>query len=304
MPVTPVRPLIAPYQDDNGPLLLGDPLLDRPYSPAPGWFWAVEMNVVAPQIKNRLQAPVAIDSPVFQQSGIQALLPSVVHLATAELDWTGAPRFQLGYRFPEGCGEFLFSYRFLGSDGRTTIPEFDFGDDGLLRSHLDMDVFDFDYGSREYSLDPHWDMKWRAGVRLANIFFDSLAEGFFREERTSNHFVGGGPHLGLDLWRKLDIEGLDLYIRLEAASVVGQISQGFERIIATDPLAGGATLVHHTQGVPVLNVQAGLSWSPWYGRTRLALGYEFERWWYLGEAADSRAELTTQGIFFRAEVGF
>jgi hypothetical protein len=262
------------------------------------------MNVVAPQIKNRLQAGVAIDSPVFQQSGLQNFLPNVVHLPTAELDWTGAPRFELGYRFPEGCGELLFSYRFLVSDGRATIPQFDFGDVGLLKSHLDMQVFDFDYGSREYSLDPHWDMKWRAGVRLANVFFDSLAEGFFREERTSNHFIGAGAHVGLDLWRRLDIDGLGLFIRLEGASVLGQISQGFERVIATDPLAGGATLIHHTQGVPVLNVQAGLSWTPWYGRTRYALGYEFERWWYLGEAADSRAELTTQGIFFRAEVGF
>lgn len=304
MPLGPVRPPIAPYQDYNGPLLRGDPLLDRPRSSEPGWFWAVEMNVVAPQIKNRLQAPVLINSPILQLPAVQEFLPAVVHVPTAELDWTGAPRFELGYRFPQGCGELLLSYRFLVSEGKATIPAFDFGDDGFLKSRLDMQALDFDYGSREYSLDPRWDMKWQAGVRLANVYFDSLAEGFFREERTSNHFIGAGPHLRLDLWRKLDIEGLGLFFRLEGAAVVGQISQSFERVIATDPLLGGATLVHHTQGVPVLDVQAGLSWTPWYGRTRFALGYEFERWWYLGEAGDSRAELTTQGIFFRAEVGF
>jgi hypothetical protein len=264
----------------------------------------VEVNVVAPQIKNRLQAPVAINSPIVGQPGIREFLPDIVHLPTAELDWTGAPRFELGYRFPEGCGELLLSYRFLVSEGRALLPGFDFGDDGFLKSRLDVQAVDFDYASREFSLDPHWDMKWRVGVRLANVYFDSLAEGFFREERTSNHFIGAGPHVALDLWRSLDIEGLGLFIRLEAASVVGQVSQSFERVIGDETLLGGTTLVHRTQAVPILSVQAGLSWVPWYGRTRYALGYEFERWWYLGEVGDSRAELTTQGIFFRGEFGF
>jgi hypothetical protein len=304
MPGRPIYPLSAPYQDHNGPLLRRDPLLDRPPSPQPGWFAAMELNVVAPQIKNRLQASVTISSPLLQQPGIQEFVPSRVHLPTAELDWTGAPRFELGYRFPEGFGELLLAYRFLVSEGHDTIPNFDFGDQGFLRSRLDLHVVDLDYGSREYSLDPHWDMKWRAGVRLANVFFDSLAEGFFRAEGTSNHFIGAGPHVGLDLYRSLAIDGLGLFIQLEGASVMGQISQGFERIIGDDFVLGGATRVHHTQAVPVLNVQAGLSWLPWHGRTRLALGYEFERWWYLGEAADSRAELTRQGIFCRAEFNF
>jgi hypothetical protein len=296
---------VAPYQDNNGPLLRWDPLLDRSHSPGPGCFWALELNVVGAQIKNRLQAPVTINSPILLQQGIQGFLPGVVHLPTAELDWTGAPRFELGYRFPQGFGELSLSYRFLVSEGRDVIPNFDFGDDGFLKSRLDMHVVDLDYGSREFSLGPHWDMKWRAGVRLANVFFHSLASGIFREESISNHFLGAGPHVGLDLWRRLDIEGLGLFIRLEGASVVGQISQGFERIIGDDTFTvGGATLVHHTQAVPTLSVQAGMSWVPWHGRTRFALGYEFERWWTIGEAADSRAELTTQGIFFRAEVGF
>jgi hypothetical protein len=304
IPIRPVYPPIAPFQDYNGPLLRGDSLLDRQHSPGPGWFWAIELNLVAPQIKNRLQASVAINSPIVQLPGVQEFLPAIVHVPTAELDWTGAPRFELGYRYPEGFGELLLSYRFLVSEGRNLIPNFDFGGDGFLKSRLDMHAVDLDYGSREFSLDPHWDMKWRVGVRLANVFFDSLAEGFFREERISNHFIGAGPHVGLDLWRSLDIDGMGLFIRLEGASVIGQISQSFGRVIGDDTLVGGATLVHHTQGVPVFNVQAGLSWVPWYGRTRFALGYEFERWWYIGEAANSRAELTTQGIFFRAEVKY
>jgi hypothetical protein len=304
MPFPLAQPPIASYQDNNGPLLRGDPLLDRPRALGPGWFAALEVDVLGPQIKNRLQAPVAIKSPIVQQPGILEFLPDNVHLPTAGLDWTAAPRFELGYRFAEGFGEFLLSYRLLVTEGHATMPGFDLGDVGFLKSRLDLHAVDFDYGSREFSLDPHWDMKWRAGVRLANFYFDSVALGLFREEGTSDHFIGAGPHVGLDLCRSLQIDGMGLFVRLEGASVVGQISQNFKSVIGDEFLLGGATLVHHTQAVPVLNVQAGLSWMPWHGRTRLAMGYEFERWWFVGEAGESRAELTTQGIFFRVEFGF
>ena len=293
-------PPYNPYQDTNGPLLRGDPLLDQPHYPPPGWFGAVELNLVVPHIQNGLVAPVTVAGGS----------PQVVHLPTAELEWTGAPRLEVGYRFPEGCGEVLASYRLLSSEGTDTIPNFDLdGGAGFLRSRLSANVLDLDYSSREFSLAPRWDMKWKAGVRLADIFFDSRAEGFFLEERTSNLFYGAGPHLGLDLWRQIeDVPGLGLFLRLEGATVIGQIRQSFEQTLVTQDggLAGGAAEVHHTQAVPVFNLQLGLSWTPcWRGRyRRFAFGYEFERWWYLGQAGDSRAELTDQGIFFRAEFGF
>jgi hypothetical protein len=272
-------------------------LLDRPHSPPAGWFAGLELNVIGPQIKNRLQAPVTVNG----------FAPDTVHLPTAELDWTGSPRLDVGYRWPEGLGEFLVSYRFLVSEGR----DFDFSlvtpNDGFLKSRLNVNVVDLDYGSREYSLGPNWDMKWKVGARIATVFFDSRAENLFFEQRTSNNFVGAGPHVGLDLWRWFDVAGLALYGRIEAASVIGQISQGFEEVAdLSTGLVGGATTVHHTQAVPVLNFQVGLGWTPPTHRhwRRYAVGYEFERWWYLGEAGDSRAELTTQGVFIRAEFGF
>ena len=38
--------------------------------------------------------------------------------------------------------------------------------------------------------------------------------------------------------------------------------------------------------------------------SRYSVGYAFENWWYLAEAGDSRGELTTQGVFFRAEFAY
>lgn len=298
-PAPLLPPPYNPYQDTNGPLLRGDPLLDQPAYPPPGWFGAVELNVLAPHIKNGLVAPVAVDGAS----------PQNVQLPGASLDWTGAPRLEVGYRFPEGCGEVLASYRLLNSQGTDTLLGFDLdGGPGFLRSQLSANVLDLDYSSREYSLAPHWDLKWKLGIRLADIFFDSRAEGALLEERTSNLFYGAGPHVGLDLWRTFDVPELGLFFRLEGASVIGQIRQSFEQVEMTPDggLVGGATNVHTTQTVPVLSLQLGLSWTPcWHGRySRFAFGYEFERWWYLGEAGESHAELTDQGLFFRAEFGF
>ena len=37
---------------------------------------------------------------------------------------------------------------------------------------------------------------------------------------------------------------------------------------------------------------------------RYSLGYEFEQWWAVGNVGSSRADITTQGFFFRGEFNF
>jgi hypothetical protein len=271
-------------------------VLDRPPAPLPGWFAAVELNLVGPHIKNRLRSAVTVNG----------FAPDVVHLPTAELDWTGSPRIEVGYRWPEDVGEFSVSYRFLVSEGRDADFSLIDPDDAFLKSRLNVNVIDLDYGSHEFGL-ARWDMKWRAGARIATAFFDSRAGSFFFEQRTSNNFVGAGPHVGMDLWRSFDLAGLAFFGRVEGAAVIGQVSQGFEEVAVLERgLVGGARTIHDTQAVPVLSFQVGLSWTPyWRGPwRRYSLGYEFERWWYIGDVRDSRAELTTQGVFFRGEFGF
>jgi hypothetical protein len=271
----------------------------------PGWYAAIEMDVVKPHIKNRLVAPVTV-----------AGFTSPFGLATAELAWTVAPRFELGYRLPDELGEFVVSYRFLVSEGCLC----ECWEDDLvsyhdrLKSRLDLNVIDLNYAHREYGLGPAWDMKWRIGVRLANLFFDSRRTIQFTDletdfafqvgERVSNYFFAAGPHVGLDLWRRFGGSGLAAFGRVEGALVVGRINQGFEETFAfSDFLAvGGATSVHQTQAIPTLNVQAGLGWLPsrwpWL---RFTAGYQYEHWWYVGQAGDSSAELWDQGVFLRAE---
>jgi hypothetical protein len=300
MPVMPPAsvgyPMSMPYQDRNGPLLQGDPLLDRPGAQPPGWFAGVELNLVGAHIKNHLSAPVTIEG----------FLPDMVHLPSAELDWAGSPRFELGYRLGQGFGEFLVSYRFLATEGRAVVPDFDVFGAAFLKSRLDLHVLDLDYASQEFGLLPHWEMRWKVGARLASVFFDSRATGLFLEQRTSNYFFGGGPHAGLDLCRPFGGSGLAFFGRLDGAVVIGRIHQSFEETaLFNDGLVGGATLLRGSQAVPILNLQAGLNWTPPYSdHLRLTFGYQFQYWWSLGEAAGSSAELSENGIFFRGEWHF
>ena len=87
-------------------------------------------------------------------------------LPAAGLDWTVAPRLEVGYRLPSAFGDVRrLSYRFLATDGNGSTS----GLDGTasLHSRLDFNQIDLDYLSREFSLAPHWDMKWHFGLRLA-----------------------------------------------------------------------------------------------------------------------------------------
>lgn len=294
----PGPPACALYEDCNGPLLYGDPLLDRPCAPPPGWFANLEVAAVAPHITNHLTAPVNVNGLFVDQ----------LHVPYAGGDWTLSPRVDLGYRCGQGFGEFLVSYRSVVSERDTTLVNFDFVGTGQLTSRLNVNVVDLDYASREFSLGPRWDMKWRAGVRMGDVFFDSKAQDANIEERASNHYIGAGPHAGLDLSWDLPCRQLALFGRVDGAALLGRISQAYEESInvANLVMLGGATNVRGSQAVPIARLQAGLQWSPCLVGTwlRFTAGYELEGWWYVGQVGDSDATLTMQGAFFRCEWKF
>jgi hypothetical protein len=256
----------------------------------------VEISALAPHFQNHLIGSLPIGG-----------ITDTIHTPPAELGWTGSPRFELGYRLPENRGEFLLSYRSVVAEGNDVQQNFDILGDALLRSRLNLNDLDIDYGRRLVAPGSPWDISWRAGVRVAGVYYDTLAVGRVLEQRTSNNFVGAGPHAGLDLWRRIDDTGLALFGRLEAAVVIGNISQSFEEMVRLPDgtLIGGASHGDHTQAVPVLSFQVGLGFTPRdHDHLRLAAGYQFERWWYIGQAAGSEGELTTQGLFFRAEFNY
>jgi hypothetical protein len=296
LPPPPTPPDRTPLEDTNGPSLIGGPPLEQWGTPQPGCFASVEADLIGAHVKNRLRADVTV----------AGLFADTVHVPNAQMEWGISPRIELGYRFAQGYGELLLCYHSLVSDGRSILTDFDPTSNAELRSRLNVDVLDLDYAVQEFALGPFWNMKWQAGVRYADIFFDSWAEGAIFAQRTSNHFFGAGPHFALNLRRSLPAAGLSLYARVEGAAPIGRVKQGYEEtffLLFDGVELGGATRQSGTEVALTVHVQAGLAWAPtWRDRClRLSTGYDLEQWYNVGQVHDSRAELTAQGLFFRCE---
>jgi hypothetical protein len=220
---------------------------------------------------------------------------------------TVSPLFTLGYRLKDDRGAFLLSYRNLASDGREVVGAFDPAGDGLLRSRLDMNTVGLVYSTAEHPLGALWSLRWELGAKLSSIYFDSQVEGLLVGQRTTDHFVGAGPVVALDVTRELPPTGLALYSRVEGADLIGRVHQNFSERFgdpgAPDAFAGSSR--SGSQAVPVLGIEAGLSWlSLPSGRYRLTAGYQFEQYWNVGQLGDSSGNVTLQGLFLRAEMNY
>ncbi len=309
------RSLLAPapatlYESsaEPGPYFQPDPQLDPPQLPPPGWFADVETDFAKAHVKNKLT-----------NASLHGGAPDVVSLPSAPLDWTVAPRFELGRNLPAGFGAIALSYRFVTTDGNGVAA----GPDGpaALRSRLDLNIADLDYISHEFSLWPNWDMTWRFGHRYADVYFDSRADEAFAaaaagsgvfERRVSDSFWGFGPHSGVDVDRCVKGTGLSFFASGDFWIDLGRIRQSFNEVTTTLGPGGlpttEATTGSSSQAVPVLNLQAGLRWRPPdYPNWEFFLGYEYEYWWNVGRFSatpDSRGELSDQGVVLRAAFNF
>ena len=295
-------PLTPPYGCANlpEPYFVHDPLLDPPDFPQPGWLFSAEVGLVGPHI--------------YATGTLAAGLPNgdVVNLPVAGFDWTAAPRLLAGYRLPSGFGEFALAYRGLSTDGNGSAPGLD--TTAALRSRLDFNEVDFDYLSREFSLMPHWDMKWHAGLRYLYLYFDSRADepfpaaaagsGIF-EQRFSNSYWGVGPDAGLELARHMEGSGLSFVGRLDAGGVLGRIRQGFfDRTVG---LVDTEARFSGSQEVPMLSVETGVSWKPaQLPQAELFVGYDVEYWWHVGSlnSLGTAANMSMQGVLVRLAINY
>jgi hypothetical protein len=254
----------------------------------------------------------------------------VVIVPMATLDWTAAPRFELGYRLPSGFGEVDASYRFLLTEGTGSTPAGSTASPdatAALTSHLSINMGDLDYASRETSLGPNWGMKWRIGLRAADLLFDSQADeplaaaaapgasGVF-QRAISNDFWGIGPHAGVELNRQRNPWGLGWVGRLEGALLFGDTHQRFAELSTTPgpggSFLGGVTELSNPEQVPMLNGLLGLDWQPpCHPNLDILCGFTAEYWWNVGRLSDpdiyngkTAGELGDWGPVFRVEYNY
>jgi len=303
-----------------------DPWLDPADVSHPGWLFDVELDIVGSSVVEHLgqtdppdQVTVAVPGTVHASD--------VVIVPMAAPNWTASPRFEVGYRLPSGFGEVALAYRFLVAEGTglTADPIAAPDATATLQSHLNMQIGDLDYASRETSLGMNWGVKWRLGLRYADVFFDSQADeplaaatagsGIF-ERSISNNFWGIGPHAGLELNRRRNSCGLGWVARLDSALLFGEVEQRFAEISTSHGPGGlllsGETHLVNGQQVPMLSGLLGLDWRPpRYPNVDLLLGYTAEYWWNVGRLSDpdlyngqSGGEVGSHGVLLRLEYNY
>jgi hypothetical protein len=290
-----------------------DPLLDPPQWGKLGWFSDVQIGVIHPSIFFGQMRHGVVD-----HLGRKV----IVAPGAARQDWTAAPRLEIGYRLPSGFGGFSFSDRFFSTSG--TGPFIGPAGSTTRTTRMGVNYSDWDYISPEYTPWPgNWKMEWRAGIRLAETWIDTLAEQSparaaagtgVLAERTSNYTVGAGPHFGLQVDRKFPESGLLFIARIDIADTFTRVRQLFS---ATTLGPGGGTVrgawtENFWQQVPILNYQVGLGWQPpSHPNISLYMGYVYEFWWQVAsnsnltpQAGGPRGSFDNQGVVFQAQVKF
>jgi hypothetical protein len=239
-------------------------------------------------------------------------------LPSAPLDWTAAPRVELGFRLPSGFGEFEIAYEMMATDGSGTVAGPDAA--AALKSEFEVNVLDIDYASRELSLWPEWGMKWRIGLRTTDVYFNSLAtepfaaaaagSGIFQSSERNN-FWGIGPHAALELERRLNCQGWKLVGRIDGATLMGDVDQNFSEVSTTVGPGGHFTtgITHRFQpmDVPTAKAFLGVAWTPpSLPSLTMESGFQYEYWWNVGrdDETTSNADFDAKALSFRAEFNY
>lgn len=305
-PPPPGTPAVTP---NAGPFA---PPPSRPFaSPGTGWefltdwpawpehfFGDFEIDILKPHLKAALINNVPLSNGTV----------SSVHPPTSQLNWTAAPRFEVGWFLPDNRGYLALSYRGFADDGRDLVTALD-GKPFALRSRLDVNQITFDWGIMPYSFAPRWFVAGRLGMAAADVFFDNQANNAHQGLDASNNFAGAGLHLRGDIWREFNLlPGLALFAQPDFMVLVGRVQQNYrENLGLVNKSIGGSYMVRRTQTAPVFTLRTGLSYTPpnldhW----RFMVGYEFEDWWDVGRVPQdsSRGAFYTNGVFLRALVSY
>jgi hypothetical protein len=298
-----------------------DPILDAPIlGQKPGWFSSVQIGVIQPHLDyGQMRLINSLKVPSGQRV--------IVAPGAAKLNWTAAPRLEVGYWLPSGFGGLAFSDRFfnVGGSGPFVGP----AGSTFRTTNLGVNYSDFDYISRDFtpweSERAFWSMEWRAGIRVDETWTNVLVNKPFAEaaasnrvfiQGNSNYLVGAGPHFGIELNRKDLPTGLTFVARFDIADTFARVRQDFQASTTTlypngTPQRGAYTQNFYSQ-VPILNWQVGMGWQPpSHPNAKFYVGYIYEFWWqfasnmnelnpYVNQGA-TRGNMSNQGIVFQAQ---
>lgn len=258
-------------------------------------FFTFDIGAVKPNLSMDLQ---------FTLNNSNGLLVGG-NVPVADLDWAIQPHLELGYRLGDGLGGFSASWRMFACDGYGTTTA-----EGILfdvKSRVNVQQGDFDYIAPLFQPFQHWDVHYRLGGRILNVYTDSTQQNSLFSFQESNNMFGGGPHGYIEGSRRVvRIPGLAAFAGLDTAVIVGNINQDLT-ITGNFPQAQSSASNNQFKviSVPQLTLQAGLSYTPQRAPyTKISLGYQLEQWWNLGDVNGSNITLSDMGFFLRGQIDF
>jgi hypothetical protein len=256
-----------------------------PFRPAPGWFADLGGAV--------LHTHVSHEQPLFFGGGESEPVNN--------LGWNGAPLGIVGYHFAGG-NALLASYRFLSASGNSFIP--DGGHAVFIYNTLDLD-----YQGRIHGPCLLFTSQWQTGIRFDSVQYDTDVTNSSYQEATAQHFLGAGPHGGLNLAWYAGHTGLSFFARGDVGFLIGSTRESGTsqyipqpNTIVYDPFGSNSHVSgpsYQTQVLLNARAQAGLNWVPPTRRwMRLEGGYLFD-----GFTWDAHI-FSIAGPYLRYEVGF
>jgi len=322
-PLGDINTLPAPQWQMETEAMLSGPVPIGLGLPAqmPGWVGNIDVGIVQPYIGSKINSGTDLDG---------TFPGNPVALPIGALNFTATPRFEIGYRWPEGLGEIRGTYTRIQATGNRTIPDQLPGFTRALRTRLQMNVVDFDYCFSEFNLGdipliptmaqtPGWlglrrpptiyqndplAIRFRLGGRAATMFLDAQATGAqVLNERMMNNFAGAGFHVAVEGTKAMPWRPLSLYGKLDFAGVLGTVQQNFER---TDALGNSAQSAVDTEvGVPCFGMEWGLQYVPAsISNFRASMSYQYGHWWQFADTDDSTAIFQTNGVLLSGQWGF
>src|SRR5262249_28779423 len=178
------------------------------------------------------------------------------------------------------------------------------------------------YGSREFCLDPLFNLRWGVGGRMMFLFFDSRGvfvnpgpdPGSVLSQSETNYVRCYGFWAYLDLERQIGHSGLSAFLRLEGTDLFGRVHQNYAETVAGSPGQGPQTFGAGFRGSvspSILREIIGVSYTvPRWNYSRILFGYQYEQFFQIGRLSptsgvpDTRGSLDAHGLFLRAEFNF
>ena len=176
------------------------------------------------------------------------------------------------------------------------------------RSRFEMNTVDPLLGTDWVEVYPKWEVKLEAGGRYGSFMLEDRGDNPFIHQMARTTYSGGGPLAALGFQHQIVTLAESVptwfYGRVEGSYLFGSANQTLDERIngLSSILYQNSSHASTSRGTPRVGAEVGLSITDMtHLHLRVQVGYQFDRWYTVGNVDNSRLNLTLNGAFVRVE---